>query len=195
MRGYGLRTASNALPAKDGTVADGISNGRDVSSVADCRPDTSRGRVRTSMQSAALIAFEPDTVLPAQLLGSYRLDASAMPERRLFLAVLEDAVITFQRYATSARRRGQRLFRETEEWIVSDDTCSACSFQNVCDVLGFDSQYLRQGLLAWRDRQRSANAVPVPYRHPFRRLSGSRTRAIGRPLGVSDPHRPRRRPR
>src|SRR4029453_7058120 len=147
------------------------------------------------MQPAALIAFEPDTVLPAQLLGSYRLDASAMPERRLFLAVLEDAGITFQRYATSARRRGQRLFRETEEWIVSDDTCSACSFQNVCDVLGFDSQYLRQGLLAWRDRERSVNAVPVPYRHPFRRLSGSPTRAIGRPLRVGDPDRARRRRR
>jgi hypothetical protein len=136
------------------------------------------------MQSAAPINLEPDTILPAQLVGTCRLTASTMPERRLFLAVLEDAVITFQRYVTSTRRRGQRLFRETEEWIVSDDVYSACSFQNVCDVLGFDSQYLRQGLLAWRDRQRSANTEPAPYRHSFRRLSGSRTRTIGRPIGL-----------
>ncbi len=107
-----------------------------------------------------------------------------MPEKRLLLAVLEEAVITFQRYTTSTRRRGQRLFREAEAWIVSDDVCWACSFENVCDVLGFDSQYLRQGLLAWRDRQRRTKTAPAPYRHPFRRLSGSRTRAIGRPIGI-----------
>jgi hypothetical protein len=136
------------------------------------------------MQSTALIALEPDPVLPAQLIGSYRLDASAMPEKRLLLAVLEDAVITFRRYATSTQRRGQRLFKEAEEWIVSDDVRWACSFENVCDVLGFDSQYLRQGLLAWRDRQRRAKTAPALYRHPFRRLSGSRTRAIGRPIGL-----------
>jgi hypothetical protein len=136
------------------------------------------------MQSAALIALEPDAILPAQLIGSYRLDASAIPEKRLLLAVLEEAVITFQRYTTSTQRRGQRLFKEAEEWIVSDDVRCACSFQNVCDALGFDSQYLRLGLLAWRDRQRAANTAPAPHRHPFRRLSGSRTRAIGRPIGL-----------
>ncbi len=136
------------------------------------------------MQSNALAVLEPETVLPSQLIGSGPFDASAMPEKRLLLAVLEDAVITFQRYATSTRRRGQRLFREAEAWIVSDDVDWACSFQSICDALGFDSRYLRQGLLAWRDRQRSGNASPMPYRHPFRRLSGSRTRAIGRAIGL-----------
>ena len=136
------------------------------------------------MKSNAAIALEPDTILPVQLVGSCRLDASAMPEKRLLLAVLEDAVITFQRYTTSTRRRGQRLFREAEAWILSDDVDWTCSFQNVCDVLGLDTEYLRRGLLAWRDRQRGAHTVPAPYRHPFRRLSGSRTRAIGRPIGL-----------
>ncbi len=149
----------------------------------DRRADVRAGRVTTAMQSTALIAFEPDPpILPAQLIG-YRLDASAMPEKRLLLAVLGDAVITFQRYTTSTQRRGRRLFQEAEAWIVSDDVCWACSFENVCDVLGFDSQYLRQGLLAWRDRQRAANTAPAHYRHCFRRLSGSRTRAIGRQIG------------
>jgi hypothetical protein len=136
------------------------------------------------MQANALAVLEPETILPSQLIDAGRHDASAMPEKRLLLAVLEDAVITFQRYATSTRRRGQRLFREAEAWIESDDVDWACSFQNICDALGFDSRYLRQGLLAWRDRRRSENASPLPYRHPFRRLSGSRTRAIGRPIGL-----------
>lgn len=140
--------------------------------------------MKTAMRSAAPLALEPDAILPGQLIGSCRLDACAMPEKRLLLAVLEEAVITFQRYTTSTRRRGQRLFREAEAWIVSDDVRWACSFQSVCDVLGFDSQYLRQGLLAWRDRQRRAHTTPAPYRHPFRRLGGSRTRASGRPIGL-----------
>lgn len=138
------------------------------------------------MQSNAALAFEPEAILPAQLLGNGRMDASAMPEKRLLLAVLEEAVVTFQRYVTSSRRRGQRLFREAEEWILSDDVSWPCSFRNVCDTLGFDVEYLREGLLRWRDRQRSGLVPQTPYRHPFRRLSGSRTRAIGRPIGLGD---------
>jgi hypothetical protein len=138
------------------------------------------------MRSNAALAFEPEAILPAQLFANGRMDASAMPEKRLLLAVLEEAVVTYQRYVTSTRRRGQRLFREAEEWVVSDDASWPCSFRNVCDVLGFDVDYLRQGLLRWRDRQRSSLTPPTPYRHPFRRLSGSRTRAIGRPIGLGD---------
>lgn len=138
------------------------------------------------MQSNAALAFEPEAILPDQLLSNGRVDASSMPEKRLLLAVLEEAVVTFQRYVTSPRRRGQRLFREAEEWIVSDDVSWACSFRNVCDVLGFNVEYLRQGLLRWRDQHRSELVPASPYRHPFRRLSGSRTRAIGRPIGLGD---------
>lgn len=138
------------------------------------------------MQSSAGLAFEPEAILPDQLLGNGRMDAASMPEKRLLLAVLEEAVVTFQRYVASPRRRGQRLFREAEEWIVSDDVSWACSFRNVCDVLGFNVEYLRQGLVRWRDQQRSGPVSSTPYRHPFRRLSGSRTRAIGRPIGLGD---------
>lgn len=137
------------------------------------------------MRSNAAIALEPEAILPGQLLGNGRLDSTAMPEKRLLLAVLEEAVVTFQRYVNSPRRRGQRLFREAEEWMMSDDVSWPCSFRNVCDVLGFDISYLRDGLMRWRDHQRSGVVAPTPYRHPFRRLSGSRTRAIGRPIGLT----------
>ncbi len=138
------------------------------------------------MGGSTAIAFEPEAVLPAQLLGNGRVDSATMPEMRLLLAVLEEGVVTFQRYVNSPRRRGQRLFREAEEWLLSDDVSWPCSFRNVCDVLGFDVAYLRSGLMRWRDHQRSGPVAPTPYRHPFRRLSGSRTRAIGRPIGLSE---------
>jgi hypothetical protein len=51
---------------------------------------------------------------------------------------------------------------------------------------------VREGLRRWRDQQRAGGAALVPHRHPFRRLSGSRTRAIGRPIGLGRRSRGRR---
>jgi hypothetical protein len=143
-------------------------------------------RVMTHTQSNPAGLFQPGIMLPAQLLANARVSASTMPEMRLLLAVLEEATVTFQRHVTSRHRRGQRLFREAEQWILADDPFWLCSFRNVCEALGFDAESLRRRLLAWRDRQRSGGTPSVPYRHPFRRLSGSRTRAIGRPIGLRD---------
>ncbi len=153
--------------------------------------DGARGRARDAPGGAG-VDFEPATVLPIQLFGNLPPDASVVPEKRLLLAVLEEAVVTFQRYATDQGRRARRLFREAEEWVVSDETRWPCSFRNICDVLGLDPGYLRQGLHRWRDRHRADGVSPLPHRHPFRRLSGSRTRAIGRPIGLGRRARGRR---
>lgn len=129
--------------------------------------------------SNVAVAFEPDVLLPSQLLQGDRMGASGSPERRLMLAVLEEAVATYQRYVTCTGRRGSRLFREAEAWIMEDEASWPCSFRSVCDVLGLDPGYLRHGLERWRDRERSvSDREPALYRTPFRRLSGSRTRAI-----------------
>lgn len=152
--------------------------------------DAPRSRGRESPGGG--VDLEPATVLPIQLYGNPAPDASIVPEKRLLLAVLEEAVVTFQRYSTDPGRRGRRLFREADEWVCSDDLCWPCSFRNICDVLGLDPAYVRQGLRRWRDVQRASGATHVPHRHPFRRLSGSRTRAIGRPIGLGRRARDRR---
>ena len=43
--------------------------------------------------------LEPEVLLPSQFYGRSALDASLQPEKRLMLAVMEDAVGTFQKYA------------------------------------------------------------------------------------------------
>ena len=153
--------------------------------------DAPRSRGRESPGGSG-VDLEPATVLPIQLYGNPAPDASIVPEKRLLLAVLEEAVVTFQRYSTDPGRRGRRLFREADEWVCSDDLCWPCSFRNICDVLGLDPAYVRQGLRRWHDVQRASGATHVPHRHPFRRLSGSRTRAIGRPIGLGRRARGRR---
>jgi hypothetical protein len=75
------------------------------------------------------------------------------PECRLLWAVLVDGIETYMKYAFDTRRRGQRLFREAEEWIMHDDPMWLCSFVNICHILGLDSDYLRQGLQRWRAKQ------------------------------------------
>ena len=68
------------------------------------------------------------------------------PECHLLWAVLENAVETYMKNASATGRRGKRLFREAEEWIMQDDPTWLCSFVNICHILGLDPDYLRRGL-------------------------------------------------
>ncbi|MGH7802850.1 MAG: hypothetical protein ACREQJ_00755 [Candidatus Binatia bacterium] len=122
------------------------------------------------------IVIEADTILPEQYFERIGSEHSAFPEKRLMLAVLEDAVATFQRYVDARNRRGQRLFREAEEWVLSDDTEWPFAFENICHTLDIEPDFLRRGLARWKERQLSravGNGARV-YRFPFRRVNGSR---------------------
>jgi hypothetical protein len=63
------------------------------------------------------VELEPEVVLPSQFHVRAGLDASLQPEKRLMLAVMEDAVGTFQKYVWARDRAGQRLLAEVEEWF------------------------------------------------------------------------------
>jgi len=103
----------------------------------------------------------------------------------LMLAVLEDAVGTFQKYVNARERNGQRLFEEVEQWFDSDDQEWPYSFVNVSQALGLDVSYMRGGLHRWRDRQRNAQASGGNVvRFPFRRVNGSRHMITGRASGL-----------
>jgi hypothetical protein len=124
--------------------------------------------------------FEPETILPSQLLDTSHLGAAMQPEKRLMLAVLEDAVATLQRGAAATRRGAARELEEVRAWFASDDTGWPYAFVNVCHVLGFEPSYLRRGLEEWLAaiRQPGMGGKVVPLRFAFRRISGSRTRAV-----------------
>ena len=65
-------------------------------------------------------------------------------------AVLLDAVECFQKYPFLHDEYANRLFRETENWILDNDREWLFSFINICDALTIDPQYLRKGLLRWK---------------------------------------------
>jgi hypothetical protein len=95
--------------------------------------------------------FQPDSLLPVQYFENFRRKMHTEPEKRLLLAVLEDALACYQKHFSSRGGRGMRLFRETEEWIFREDSTRPFSFTNICEVVGFDPQYIRQGLRKWRE--------------------------------------------
>ena len=131
------------------------------------------------------VDLEPETILPTQYFSNVQLDASLQPEKRLMLAVLEDAVGTFQKYAIARDRRAQVLFTETEEWFASDETEWPYSFVNICQALGLEVEFLRFGLWRWRDRQRATTGDTAKViRFPFRRVNGTRHSITGRPVGL-----------
>lgn len=111
--------------------------------------------------------FQPDSLLPVQYFENFRRKVQAEPEKRLMLAVLEDALTTYQKHFSSRGGRGLRLFRETQEWIFREDNGLPFSFSNICDVVGFDPDYIRQGLARWREMKISEFAkMPFPEAEP-----------------------------
>ena len=105
--------------------------------------------------------FQPDTLLPSQFFDRVRRRTEHEGERRLMIAVLEDAVEVYRKQAGAKEPRGQQLFREAEEWIEDPDRSWLFAFENICDVLDIDGNYLRRGLHAWKARAQSERRAPV----------------------------------
>jgi hypothetical protein len=75
------------------------------------------------------------------------------PEKNLMLAILQEGISCFQKQLLAKGRRGKNLFHEAEMWILQRDSDGIFSFENICDTLGISPQYLRAGLIAWKNRQ------------------------------------------
>jgi hypothetical protein len=96
--------------------------------------------------------------IPLQQVASRLAD---MPEKRLMLAVLLDAIVQL-------RRSGSTGAIEASRWIHgegADD--SAFSFRAVCDALGLDPGYLSRGVFSWaREPSQVVSMHATPLRRP-----------------------------
>ena len=117
-----------------------------------------------SAEERVVSLFQPDIFLPEQYLETFRRKAPLEPEKRFMLAVLEDAVACFQKYVLSRDNRGKGMFREAEEWILEEGSDWLFSFENICEVLGMNPQYVRQGLIHWKEMKLAARFNAKIYR-------------------------------
>lgn len=95
--------------------------------------------------------LRPDMVLQHQYFATVRTKRLA-PEKKLMLAILEDAVACFQSYVFQRNRRQTNLFRQTEEWVCDKESDYLFSFENICAVLNLDPGCVREGLLRWKQQ-------------------------------------------
>ena len=108
--------------------------------------------------------FQPDTLLPSQYFDRIRRRASFDGERRLMVAILEDAVEVYRKQAGATDRKRRQLFDDAEAWIESGDTKWIFSFENICDVLGIHAAYLRRGLRVWKTQAGGTRGQVVAFR-------------------------------
>jgi hypothetical protein len=129
--------------------------------------------------------FGPAVVLPSQFTEQMGAKQSDRGEKRLMLAVLEEAVATFQRNVDAKTRHGQRVFGEAEEWIRSESTAWPFAFENICHALEIEPEFLRRGLEAWKAKQlKAASGGARVYRFPLRRVNGRRSSISLRSQGL-----------
>lgn len=91
--------------------------------------------------------LEPDVFLPSQFYGTGGLSRKLEGEKRLMIAILKDAVECLDKYRGARNSAGRSHYENALEWVQDKGTDWLFSFTNICDLLGFDPDYLRSVLL------------------------------------------------
>lgn len=99
------------------------------------------------MSPHALVIVDPVEV---ELLRNLSSKTTREGEEALMLAVLQDAIADFQEYILAKDKKGKELFQEAEAWILEKNGDSIFSFEYICEILGLEPNYLRKGLLDWK---------------------------------------------
>ncbi len=118
--------------------------------------------LREDMTDRSFGLFEPDALLPAQFYAAFRGGSAVRGERRLMLAVLQDALDCYQKYAFADDGHGHQMFTDADTWIASEDRDWYFSFENICETLEINPQYLRRGVREWWVAARRATRPLTP---------------------------------
>lgn len=81
---------------------------------------------------------------------------ASIPETRLMLAILDDALATYRKEVGRPELKHRRRAAEVEEWLFSDDIRWPFSFVNVCHTLGLDEEWIRGRL------RHATSGIPRP---------------------------------
>ena len=119
--------------------------------------------------------FELDALLNENLIAARRRRETLSCERRLMLAVLQNALDYYQKYIFADDRAGRELFEEAADWIGSTDRESLYSFENISEALDINPGYFRRGLVLWHKRlveEHSRSSAAPPESQPLAEAAG-----------------------
>jgi len=120
------------------------------------------------VDEGAFSLFQPDILLPTQYFATTKRKDHLEPEKKLMLAVLEDAIWCFQHCLLARDKRRRGLFSEAEEWIMEENSDSLFSFESICEVLGLNPKYVREGLMRWKEKVSVKRPQAQVYRMSYR---------------------------
>lgn len=146
-------TIPKAVPAVARECRTEVRMKKDCSDLRGRNPSTRRTAKRQlsfRTQEQELLHTE-ETITPEQFfVPAWQSSVMWTGERRLLLAVIEEAIHSFLKYRDARTIRGQRLFRETQEWFWSPEQDWLYSFESICQHLHLDPDYIRRGLQRWQ---------------------------------------------
>ena len=107
----------------------------------------------SSLNSEERVAslFQPDTLLPAQYLDTVSRKINLDPEKKLMLAILEDSITCYQKNIFARDGKGKNQFSEVEDWILHEEGDWVFTFESICESLGLNPKYVREGLIRWKE--------------------------------------------
>ena len=82
------------------------------------------------------------------------------PEKTLLLAVLEDAIHCFRHYSAAYDRVGKQRFLRSRNLDQSARARLGFTFDNVCELLGIEPEYLRRKIFEEERSGKHANPQP-----------------------------------
>jgi hypothetical protein len=98
------------------------------------------------MAENILTIMNGDTSTAQQYLDTFRRSDHLEPERALIAAILEDAVHEYRKYKGARNPEGKERFRAAQRWLMGNRDDWIFAFNNVCELLGLDPDYVRRGL-------------------------------------------------
>jgi hypothetical protein len=101
---------------------------------------------------------QPDVIVIHEFLHVYRSSTAHTPEIKLIAAVLEDAIDCYLKYCSAKSRRGKRIFAEAGQWIFDRDDDWLFGFDNICEMLKLDPDYIRR-VLKQSEQERLLNQL------------------------------------
>jgi hypothetical protein len=109
---------------------------------------------------------QPDVIVIHEYLHVYRSNTAHTPEVRLIAAVLEDAIDCYLKYCSAKTRRGKRIFAEAAQWIFDRDEDWLFGFDNICEMLKLDPDYITRVLKQSAEERLLAEQQPPRAKQP-----------------------------
>lgn len=128
--------------------------------------------------------FEPDTLASERYQSVFQ-SRQISPEKRLILAILDDAVQSFLVGLKPRNGKERREFEEAQQWMTEPEANWPFSFESICNALGLDPDYLRGGLEKLRAEANNGRR--------FGSGSDNRLRSAKNPIGPATIRLPRSR--